>query len=808
MDQRASYLDNGYDKNLQRGEGFGSGGVQLAEGQLPSGGTYNGTTALVEGQTQPSDTASGETAEHLIIAADGHIRGGATDYLEGEGFWLGSFEGDKNDYRFFVGDAAGDYLTYANGVLTISGTFSATSGVIGGFDIGTDYVRDVANSSGLASTVTGGDDVRFWAGETFANRASAPFRVYESGAMVATNATITLATLGGFDIGADYIRDAANSSGMASTVTGGDDVRFWAGDTFANRASAPFRVTEAGILTAVGAVISIASLGGFDIGSDYIRDTANSFGLASTVTGGDDVRFWAGAAFASRATAPFRVYESGDVVFGDSSTGAGAGWDQSTGEFTARGTLSLSEPFTMGWDMTQGEVSAIESDGFVYPARYIASATVIADAEFLTTAGSAHTRGDAIIVGHNETSGSLKCTALGVSMNGGNVIYTWSDVVDDPVAYSAIDDGVVAAGSAGRLCQVLTTTALCSYLSGTTATGIVLSGLDQAVTVNGATTISTNAATPHVVRYSDTVVAAVYIDTGTGDLNARILTVGATSFTASAATTLVSTVGALIWDIKRFGKTDFFMVTYEDTSGNQTAVCFEFDGSTFTAGTPLVLLATTANVEFDIDGLDSTRMIAMYVATTNVNTTVVSRSGTTLSNGTPVAIATTAAAGSGLRGDVIGLGADSFAFAFQDNTNAGLHGIGRVEGTVPSLIGSLMSIEAANPIATGSTAPLHCLRINPKYYGLFFQDSGANLNLTYTAYAPGNTFAQAIGIQADTAVETASGGVILQGYSDDVSGLQTASAYYVGVDGALLTRTEGGLRRIGIALSATTFKVE
>ena len=51
--------------------------------------------------------------------------------------------------------------------------------------------------------------------------------------------------MGGFDIGSDYLRDTGNTFGLASTVTGGDDVRLWAGDTFANRATAPFSVTEA-----------------------------------------------------------------------------------------------------------------------------------------------------------------------------------------------------------------------------------------------------------------------------------------------------------------------------------------------------------------------------------------------------------------------------------------------------------------------------------------------------------------------------------------------------------------------------------
>ena len=80
---------------------------------------------------------------------------------------------------------------------------------------------------------------------------------------------------------------------------------------------APFSVTYDGHLIATSATITIAALGGFDIGADYIRDAANTFGLASTVTGGNDVRHWAGAAFASRTTAPYRLYEDGSFVATD-----------------------------------------------------------------------------------------------------------------------------------------------------------------------------------------------------------------------------------------------------------------------------------------------------------------------------------------------------------------------------------------------------------------------------------------------------------------------------------------------------------
>jgi hypothetical protein len=84
-------------------------------------------------------------------------------------------------YGIAIGETT-KYLKYdpTNG-LRIAGDITATVGNIGGFTIGADYIRDAANSFGLASTVTAGVDTRFWAGATMANIATAPFRVDELG---------------------------------------------------------------------------------------------------------------------------------------------------------------------------------------------------------------------------------------------------------------------------------------------------------------------------------------------------------------------------------------------------------------------------------------------------------------------------------------------------------------------------------------------------------------------------------------------------------------------------------------------------
>lgn len=171
------------------------------------------------------------------------------------------------DTPFFVNTAgqfslgAKLYWDPEENILTVDGTIIADAGNIGGWDISATTLSKnnaVLDSAGQLALGTGNDVViisatdatyRLWVGNATAGTAT--FSVTKAGALFSTAGTI-----GGFNIGTDYLRDVANSMGMASTVTGGDDTRFWAGATFANRATAPFRVTEAGALVATNAAIS------------------------------------------------------------------------------------------------------------------------------------------------------------------------------------------------------------------------------------------------------------------------------------------------------------------------------------------------------------------------------------------------------------------------------------------------------------------------------------------------------------------------------------------------------------------------
>mgnify|MGYP003640367680 CR=1 FL=1 len=210
----------------------------------------------------------------------------------------------------------------------VRGNISATTGTVGGFTIGSTNL--IAGDEATRVSLSTADGISL-GDNTFAD---APFSVTPAGALTATNATITgsisatTGAIGGFDIGTDYIADAADSMGLSSTVTAGDDVRFWAGETFANRATAPFRVTELGVLTATSATITgaitatsgtftgtvNASAGAFtgDVSTDS-KFIAGSGATSATMDGGDqNYKFYAGAATAGAS--PFKVDASGTVT--------------------------------------------------------------------------------------------------------------------------------------------------------------------------------------------------------------------------------------------------------------------------------------------------------------------------------------------------------------------------------------------------------------------------------------------------------------------------------------------------------------
>lgn len=474
-------------------------------------------------------------------------------------------------------------------------------------------------------------------------------------------------------------------------------------------------------------------------------------------------------------------------------------YDPTNGLRVSASKISFKQRFTAGWGMTQGDVTAIESDGKNYRPRYTANAST---ATATGSISSSSTLLQALVVGHLETATAFTTRVFAV-LNGCS--YYTSLVAEDPSSFSSGTSGSFASGSHAFPCAVDNTTICAVYFDGTNVKGLIFSGLDTTVTVNTVVSIVANSTEPVVAMRTATQLLCVYQVTASGAMEVCVLTVsGGTTFTVGGANTVLASGCKKIWSMKRYSTSDFFLVSYEDTSDNQKVICIQYDGSTFTIGSAVTIIATTTNEPIDLDSLDSTRMIAAYVITTGAITAVIlSRSGTTITAGTSVAFDTQPIALFSTHVLVAALGRDTFAFGYAylsgpPATNK--HGLARVTGTTITTLGSLVTDSGL----TGNFIAV--LKINPKYYGtVWFSGS---TNIIFSSWAPPNTYSQVIGIQSDTVVSSSIGGVTLQGYSADVTGLSTATPYYVDTDGALITRAQGGLQRFGIALSATTIKVE
>lgn len=256
--------------------------------------------------------------QHKIDGTHGNVTfalGSATAYGVGAGIWMAP-DLSTGLYQLRVGDPAGNQLTWDGTNLSVTGaivatsgsftgTITASSGTIGGWTINSTSLTGGNATLAASGNLTLGtlDDVarisaddgtyRLWIGHAVA--ASAPFRVDKGGTLVATNATITGAitatsgsftgtltssagTIGGWTLGASSLTGGNATLASSGNLTLGtvndvfrasaDDAtyRLWIGH--ATAASAPFRVTKAGVVTMTNA--SITGTGQIDINGNIL----------------------------------------------------------------------------------------------------------------------------------------------------------------------------------------------------------------------------------------------------------------------------------------------------------------------------------------------------------------------------------------------------------------------------------------------------------------------------------------------------------------------------------------------------------
>lgn len=246
-----------------------SGTLNLAGGKI----SYSDNTLTVSGKITAS---SGSSFGHWTIS-DSAIYNGSSSFGASSGKYFGSSGLSITD-KFKVSSTgnltcagnitssgnitatgtlslAGGKLTYSNNTLSVSGSITATAGKIANFTISKGYLYNgisIGNSGSCGisagSELDGSDSRIFWAGNN-------NFRVTKDGVVYCSNIEISGGAIGGWKItSTDIYNDNGNTSaGIGKYAT---SMAFWAGSSYANRNSAPFRVGHDGSIVARNAVIA------------------------------------------------------------------------------------------------------------------------------------------------------------------------------------------------------------------------------------------------------------------------------------------------------------------------------------------------------------------------------------------------------------------------------------------------------------------------------------------------------------------------------------------------------------------------
>lgn len=286
--------------------------------------------------------------------------------------------------------------------ITARGTIIAQSGTIGKWVIGTNRLTDIQDTTGLAPGINASDGKRypFYAGATFNNRANAPFRVTASGALFATNATIsgnitanrvnaTSGLIGGWKITAKTLsgtNTVLGSSGYIRLGAGNNIVqldsrgvnRIWAGNLVSGLAN--FRVTQSGVLYATGATITgNITASRISAVTGYVGGWTVQNGLLS----GGVMKLYASGVI---HTTNFHVGNTGVI----SATGARLKYATISGTITA--SAGKIGGWTLGTASLTGGTTVLNNNGNIHTPKFdVSTAGVI-------SAASAHLR-EAIISG-------------------------------------------------------------------------------------------------------------------------------------------------------------------------------------------------------------------------------------------------------------------------------------------------------------------------------------------------------------------------------------------------------------------------
>lgn len=192
-----------------------------------------------------------------------------------------------------------------------------------------------------------------------------------------------------------------------------------------------------------------SSAGGWLINSDTITDAAGAVGLSSAVTGGNDLRIWAGHTTPSSAN--FRVYENGHTYTGDLDIG---GTGTVSGDLTVSGTFRSAASPLARYELNSTGFKQYDS-GNVQRSQLLndGSGWLGASSVFAWTAGGVVSLNGSAVVGNSLSADKVSFSAptiSGLTLTSNSPIagsVAWSSFI---LTYQGVSYTVAAGNSASK----------------------------------------------------------------------------------------------------------------------------------------------------------------------------------------------------------------------------------------------------------------------------------------------------------------------------------------------------------------------
>lgn len=297
------------------------------------------------------------------------------------------------------------------------------------------------------------------------------------------------------------------------------------------------------------------------------------------------------------------------------------------------------------------------------------------------------------------------------------------------------------------------------------------------------------------------------------------LTISGTTITVGTAGTVVTESNVEgVSSARQFGSSGYYLIAYHSSSTNRVKyVLSSYSAGTFSGTTVAAELSSTTTTvsvrSTELESLSDTKMLCLSRLSTDVIAFIFTRSGATVSvdSGTTIisSVDSSEAVGYAKLGD------KTFCAFAKPSANVA-YSWGQMF-KVKNAFTSFSTIGSLNQFDTNSNAApdtIACgLKILPNMMLVAFPYyNGASEALRAAPWTLTTNYEQVIGVVESDTTSGNSASIIVDGTTDEVSGLTAGSTYYTDMSGDMTSTSTGistnSIRRVGVADSATSMIVK